>query len=168
MFEYYIGMQSFYKFHQISLLCDHQELACTPKDPPRRVDMNERSLISFCNQNHWVIDKNVRKPALLDLLARGHLRSYILIYLFFYLNTLPRMWTKTSPKFTPRSESADKKLLPPGASHPPGIILRCRVHIDIECVRSVYIVEFFRIEFASQVYNICIQFVSRWYRIWGP
>ena len=47
MLEYYIGMQGFYKFHQISLLCDHQELACTPKDPPRRVDMNERSLIFF-------------------------------------------------------------------------------------------------------------------------
>ena len=68
MFEYYIGMQSFYKCHQISFLCDHQELACTPKDPPRRVDMNERSLISFYNQNCWVIDKNVWKPALLDLL----------------------------------------------------------------------------------------------------
>ena len=39
----------FHQFHQISLLCDHQELACTPKDPPRRVDMNERSLISFYN-----------------------------------------------------------------------------------------------------------------------
>ena len=68
MLEYYIGMQGFYKFHQISLLCDHQELACTPKDPPRRVDMNEMSLICFCNQNDWVIDKNVWKPALLDLL----------------------------------------------------------------------------------------------------
>ena len=47
MLEYYIGMQGFYKFHQISLLCDHQELACTPKDPPRQVDMNEMSLICF-------------------------------------------------------------------------------------------------------------------------
>ena len=37
----------FHKFHQIPLSCDHQELACTPKDPPRRVDMNERSLIYF-------------------------------------------------------------------------------------------------------------------------
>ena len=35
-----------YQFHQIPLLCDHQELACTPKDPPRRVDMKEMSLIS--------------------------------------------------------------------------------------------------------------------------
>ena len=35
----------FYQFHQIQLLCDHQELACTSKDPPRRVDMKEMSLI---------------------------------------------------------------------------------------------------------------------------
>ena len=42
----------FYKFHQISLLCDHQELACTPKDPPRRVDMNEMSLIYFYTKHH--------------------------------------------------------------------------------------------------------------------
>ena len=41
----------FYKFHQISFLCDHQELACTPKDPPRRVDMKEISLICFYNKN---------------------------------------------------------------------------------------------------------------------
>ena len=51
LLEYYIGMQGFYKFHKISLLCDHQELACTPKDPPRRVDMNEMSLICFYNKN---------------------------------------------------------------------------------------------------------------------
>ena len=35
----------FYRFHEIALLCDHQELACTSKDPPRRVDMKEMSLI---------------------------------------------------------------------------------------------------------------------------
>ena len=29
-------------------LCDHQELACTPKDPSRRVDMKEMSLIRLC------------------------------------------------------------------------------------------------------------------------
>ena len=59
MLEYYKGMQGFYKFHQISLLCDHQELACTPKDPHRRVDMNEGILICLCNQNDRVIDKHV-------------------------------------------------------------------------------------------------------------
>ena len=42
----------FYQFHQIPLLCDHQDLACTTKDPPRRVDMNERSLISFYKTIH--------------------------------------------------------------------------------------------------------------------
>ena len=48
-----------YQLHQISFVCHHQELARTPKDPPRRVDMNERNLICFYNQNHWVIDKTV-------------------------------------------------------------------------------------------------------------
>ena len=33
----------FYQFHQIPLLCDHQELACTPKDPPWRVDIKNES-----------------------------------------------------------------------------------------------------------------------------
>ena len=51
LLEYYVGMQGFYKFHQIPLLCDHHELARTPKDPPRRVDMNEMSLISCCKKN---------------------------------------------------------------------------------------------------------------------
>ena len=37
----------YFQFHQIALLCDHQELACTSKDPPRRVDMKEMSLFSF-------------------------------------------------------------------------------------------------------------------------
>ena len=35
----------FFQFHQIALLRDHQELACTSKDPPRRVDMKDMSLI---------------------------------------------------------------------------------------------------------------------------
>ena len=35
----------FYQFHQIHFLCDHQELACTPKDPPCRVNMKEMILI---------------------------------------------------------------------------------------------------------------------------
>ena len=42
----------FYQFHQIPLLCDHQELACTPKDPPRRVDMKEMNLIYFHKNIH--------------------------------------------------------------------------------------------------------------------
>ena len=61
-------IRRFYQFHQIPLLCHHQELACTPKAPPRRVDMNERSLICLYNRNYRVIDKTVSKPALLDLL----------------------------------------------------------------------------------------------------
>ena len=31
----------FHDFHRISFLRDHQELACTPKDPRRPVDMKE-------------------------------------------------------------------------------------------------------------------------------
>ena len=49
--EHGISMPGFYKLHQVSFLCYHQELACTPKDPSRRVDMNEVSLICFQNEN---------------------------------------------------------------------------------------------------------------------
>ena len=59
LLEYYIGMQGFYKLDQVSLLCYHNQLTCTPKDPPRRVDMNEISLICFYNENNRVIDKTV-------------------------------------------------------------------------------------------------------------
>ena len=55
-----------YQFHQISILCDHQRLACTQKDPPRRVDMNEMSLISFRKNTDWIIDKTVWKLTLLE------------------------------------------------------------------------------------------------------
>ena len=58
----------FYQFHQSSLVCDHHELACTPKDPPRRFDMIEMSLICFQNKKYWVIDKTVWKLALVELL----------------------------------------------------------------------------------------------------
>ena len=27
-------LETLYRIHQIRLLCDHQELACTPEDPP--------------------------------------------------------------------------------------------------------------------------------------
>ena len=37
-------MRRVYQFHQTPVLCDHQDLACTPKDPPRRVDMKEISI----------------------------------------------------------------------------------------------------------------------------
>ena len=57
----------FFQFHQIALLCDHQELACTSKDPPRRVDMKEMSLILSWKNICWVIDKTVWKPPLVTL-----------------------------------------------------------------------------------------------------
>ena len=56
----------FFQFHQIALLCDHQELACTSKDPPRRVDMKDMSLIFLYKNIYWVIDKTVWKPTLVD------------------------------------------------------------------------------------------------------
>ena len=36
-------LERLYRIHQIQLLGDHQELACTPKDPPRRVSMTQMS-----------------------------------------------------------------------------------------------------------------------------
>ena len=59
LLEYYIGRQGFYKFHKITFVCYHQELACTPNDPPRRVDINEMSLIRFYNKHAGIIDKTV-------------------------------------------------------------------------------------------------------------
>ena len=38
LFYKHLGL---YKCHKIPLVYDHQELACTPKYPPRRVDMKE-------------------------------------------------------------------------------------------------------------------------------
>ena len=70
----------FCQFHHIPLLRDHQELACTPKDSPRRVDMNETSLIYFYFKKHWVIDKTVWKPVLVELLE-----NRICAYIFQYI-----------------------------------------------------------------------------------
>ena len=53
----------FYQCHQVPLLCDRQELASTPKDPPRRVEMEEMSLIVL-QENASSCDKTVRKPTL--------------------------------------------------------------------------------------------------------
>ena len=49
-----------YQFHQILLVvsCDNQELACTPKDPPRRADTRELSLF-FCKTINRVIEYTV-------------------------------------------------------------------------------------------------------------
>ena len=66
LLEYYISTWGFFQFHQIALLCDHQELACTSKDPPRRVDMKDMSLIFLYKNIYWVIDKTVWKPTLVD------------------------------------------------------------------------------------------------------
>ena len=76
MLEYYRHIR-FHKIHQIPLLCYHQELACTPKDPPRRVDMKETGLISFYNKIEWTIDKTVWKPT---LVATCENRTCALIY----------------------------------------------------------------------------------------
>ena len=71
----------FYHIHQMPLLCDHQELACTPKHPPRRVDMKETSRIYSHTNNYCVINKTVWRPTLGLLATRFKARmcSYILI-----------------------------------------------------------------------------------------
>ena len=55
----------FYRNHQLQVLCDHQELAYTPKDPPWRVSMTEMSFRNTYGNIYWVIDKTVWKPTLL-------------------------------------------------------------------------------------------------------
>ena len=92
-------MQDFYNFQQISRLCYHQELACTPKDPPRWVDMNEISLICFHKRIDWVIDKTVCKPTLSDPFEnRIFVSWYIWDFAFghyfgCYLSAGGRYWT---------------------------------------------------------------------------
>ena len=83
----------FYHFHQNTLLCDDQELACTPKDSPRRVDMNARSIISFHKKIDWAIDQIVWKLTLVEpfenrscALISWYICSYIWMYLILYLN----------------------------------------------------------------------------------
>ena len=65
-----------YQFHQISLLYDHQELACTPKDPPRRAGI-KMSLTSFYKKMYWVVDKAVWKPSLVEQFKT----AYVLLHL---------------------------------------------------------------------------------------
>ena len=69
-----------YQFHNISLLFNHQGLACTPKDPPRRVDRNERSLISFYKTIYCVIDKTVWKPTLVKPFQTANVLFYLNIF----------------------------------------------------------------------------------------
>ena len=47
-----------YQFHQVLLSCDNQELACTPKDSPRRADTREMSLF-FCKTIHRDIENTI-------------------------------------------------------------------------------------------------------------
>ena len=49
---------------QIQLLCYNQELACTPNDPPRRVNMNETNFKNIYGTIDRVIDKHFSKPTL--------------------------------------------------------------------------------------------------------
>ena len=58
-----VGMTSIYarggwEIQQFQLLCDHQELACTPKNPPRQVSVNEMNfknmVIACCNRNYLI------------------------------------------------------------------------------------------------------------------
>ena len=66
----------FYPFHQIPLLCDQQELACTPKDTPRRIDMKEFCLSILVRQ---VIELSTKPFE--NLLLPNHLKTaYVLLY----------------------------------------------------------------------------------------
>ena len=57
-------LESVLKTQRVQNLCDHQELACTPKDPPRRVNMKETSFRNVYGTIDWVFDKTVSEPTL--------------------------------------------------------------------------------------------------------
>ena len=63
------------RLHQIQLLCDHQELAYTPKDPPWRVSMTVVSFRHIDGSIYSVIDKTVWRPTLVTpILVAGIFR----------------------------------------------------------------------------------------------
>ena len=64
-------LERLYRIHQIQLLCDHQELAYTPKDPPWRVSMTQMSFRIIYGNIYWVIEKNVWKPTLVTPFIYG-------------------------------------------------------------------------------------------------
>ena len=68
----------FHQFHQVPLLCDHRALACTPKDQPRRIDINERSPISFYKKI-LSYRQNRLKTYSCGTVWKPHMCSYILI-----------------------------------------------------------------------------------------
>ena len=57
-------LERVFRIHQFQLLCDHQELASTPKGPPRRVSMKEMSFRNIYGNIYSVIGKTVSKPIL--------------------------------------------------------------------------------------------------------
>ena len=57
-------LEKVFKTEQFQLLCDHQELSCTPKDPPGRVNMNEMSFRNIYGTFFGVVDKTVSEPTL--------------------------------------------------------------------------------------------------------
>ena len=60
---------------QIQLLCYNQELACTPNDPPRRVNMNEMSFRNIYGKIDRVTDKTVSKPTLVTPIRFAEVNS---------------------------------------------------------------------------------------------
>ena len=70
----------FYRFHQIPFLCDHHELACTAKDPPRRVDMNESSLIFFIRKFIESSTEPFENPLFWNLLTTAYVFLYFNIF----------------------------------------------------------------------------------------
>ena len=61
-------LERVFKTPKHQFLRDHQELACTPKDPPRLVNMNETSFRNIYGANCLVIDKTVSDPTLVTLI----------------------------------------------------------------------------------------------------
>ena len=77
---------SFYQCHQIRFLCDHQELACTPKDPPRRVDMKEMCLLFFVRQFIELSTKPFENLLLWNRLKTAYVLWYLKKNVLYELN----------------------------------------------------------------------------------
>ena len=69
-----------YRFHRIPLLCDHRELACTPKDPPRRfIWKNESTKLFSYIRTSIVFRQNSLNTYCWRTVWKPHMCFYILI-----------------------------------------------------------------------------------------
>ena len=104
MLEYQAYMlECVFWLHQLQVLCDHQELAYTPKGPPRRVDVNLYEFQTYLWTFFWVIDITVSTPTLTPL----RVAEILLFSRYVVALSLP----KASPLSSAKPDKMNNKLI---------------------------------------------------------